>query len=152
MTWVDWMWLILTFVCVIVELLTADIFFILFAIGTLVAFVVALMSVNVTVQVIVFAVITLLCLLFLRPVVRRWLHIGKYGKDYTVPDSIEQNIGKEGVVVRAIEQDGKGQVKIGSEVWTARTTDNTALGVRRHVRVVRIEGVTAVVQPISSLK
>ncbi|WAH37885.1 NfeD family protein [Alicyclobacillus dauci] len=150
MNWIDWMWLILTFVCIILELLTTGIFFVLFAVGTMAAFVYARLSPSVTGQVITFAVVTLLCLLFLRPFVRRWLHLGKYGKDHTVPDYIEQNIGKEGVVVQPIESEGTGQIKIGSEVWTARMASGGRASVDDRVRVVRIQGVTAYVEALAA--
>ncbi|GMA64804.1 NfeD family protein [Alicyclobacillus fastidiosus] len=149
MSWIEWTWLILTFVCIILELLTAGIFFILFAVGTLLAFVVSFFSVSVMDQVVVFAAATLLCLLFLRPFVRRWLHLGRYGKDYTVPDYIEQNIGQEAPVTRAISENGTGQVRIGTEVWTARELNHRAVAVGTTVRVVRIEGVTAIVEVVA---
>ncbi|MFB5189620.1 NfeD family protein [Alicyclobacillus fastidiosus] len=149
MSWIEWTWLILTFVCIILELLTAGIFFILFAVGTLLAFVVAFFSVSVIDQVVVFAAATLLCLLFLRPFVRRWLHLGRYGKDYTVPDYIEQNIGREAPITRAIPENGTGQVRIGTEVWTARELHHRAVAVGTTVRVVRIEGVTAIVEIVA---
>lgn len=146
---IDWLWLGLTFLCIILELVTSGIFFILFAVGTLAAFVYALVAPNITGEVLSFAIITLVCLLFLRPVVRRWLHLGKYGKDFTVPDYIEQNVGREGVVTRAFAHESTGQIRVGSEVWTARSLDGATYAVDDHVRVIRIEGVTALVEGLS---
>ncbi len=146
------MWLILTFVCIILELLTTGIFFILFALGTLFAFIASFFSVSVTNQVVVFAAVTLLCLLFLRPFVRRWLHLDGDGSAGTVPDYIEQNIGLEAPVTEEIVAGGKGQIRIGTEIWTARAVDNRGIELGRTVRVVRIEGVTAVVELVEPQK
>ncbi len=146
------MWLILTFVCIVLELLTTGIFFILFALGTLFAFIASFFSVSVTNQVVVFAAVTLLCLLFLRPFVRRWLHLDGSGGAGSVPDYIEQNIGLEAPVTEEIVAGGKGQIRIGTEIWTARAVDNRGIARGRTVRVVRIEGVTAVVEPVGPQK
>lgn len=146
MTWMAWMWLALTLVCIIVEIVTMGVFFILFAAGTLVAFVVSLFVGNIAAQVITFAIVSLLCLLFLRPIIRRWLRLGKYGASMTIPDSIEQNIGKTGVVIRDIDGENRGQVKVGGEVWTAKTAVGIRIPAGTEVRVKAIEGVTAVVE------
>lgn len=145
----EWLWLGLTLLCIILEIVTYGIFFILFAVGTLAAFVYALVAPNVTGEVLTFAIVTLICLLFVRRAVRRWLHLGEYGKDTTVPDYIEQNMGREGVVTRAFEQNGTGQVRVGSELWTARSIDGSIFALADHVRVVRIEGVTALVERLA---
>jgi membrane protein implicated in regulation of membrane protease activity len=145
-----WMWLGVTLACIVVEMVTSGIFFILFAVGALLAFLYSLFAGILVVQVIIFAVVTMLCLLFLRPLVRRWLKLGKYGTAQGRPDYIDQNIGREGIVVREITSAVKGQVKIGSEVWTACGVDTQSIANGERVRVIRIEGVTAVVEPLSS--
>lgn len=145
-SWLDWVWLILTFVCVVLEIVTYGIFFVLFAVGTLAAFIVAMFTQSIAIQVVIFAVVTVLCLLFLRPVVRKWLGLGKYGKGRSVPDYIEQYQGKEGIVTKAIVKDDKGEVKIGTEVWTACAKDGESIQTGAKVSIVRIEGVTAIVE------
>lgn len=142
----DWAWLIATLLCVVLELVTYGIFFVLFAVGTLVAFIVAQFSSNIVAQVLTFAVVTILCLIFLRPAVRRWLKLGKYGADSSVPDYIEQYQGKIAVVLADIPAGAKGQVKIDNETWTAKAVDGRAITAGSNVRVLRIEGVTAVVE------
>jgi membrane protein implicated in regulation of membrane protease activity len=148
LNWIDWMWLILTLVCVILEILTYGIFFILFALGTLAAFILSRFTDHAPVQVGIFALVTVLALIFLRPAVRRWLHLGKYGQSYGVPDYISQNVGKEGIVIKAIPAHGKGQIKVGTEVWTANAQDFGELPEGARVRIIRIQGVTAIVEMV----
>lgn len=143
---VDWLWLILTLVCIVLEIVTYGIFFVLFAVGTLAAFVVAQFSSSIAVQILAFAVVTVVCLVFLRPVVRRWLKLGKYGANDTVPDYIDQYQGKIGVVLQDIPAGAKGQVKIDNETWTAKAVDDRPIAAGSNVCVMRIEGVTAIVE------
>lgn len=144
----DWLWLGLTFLCIILELMTTGIFFILFAVGTLAAFIYALFSSNIVGEVLTFAVLSVVCLLFLRPILRKWLHLDEVGQSFGVPDYIEQNVGKEATVTRMVSVAAKGQVRIGYELWTAKTLSGGPFEVGEVVRVVGIEGVTAVIERI----
>ena len=56
-------------------------------------------------------------------------------------------VGRPAVTVTPVADDG-GRVKIGGEVWTARTASGARIATDTPVRVARIDGATAVVEPI----
>ena len=70
---------------------------------------------SITAQIILFAVVSVLCLLFVRPVALRYLH-RKKGDKVSNADAI---IGRIGRVSEAIEADGFGRVAIDGDDWSA---------------------------------
>ena len=76
-----------------------------------------------------------------RPVARRHLH--------AAPDTstgTDALVGREAVVLRAVDADG-GRVRLNGNEWSARTPDRAhVLPPGAVVRVVRIDGATAVVE------
>ena len=46
---------------------------------------------------------------------------------------------------------GRGQVKVGTEDWSARSTEETAVEVGATVEVVAIEGVAVLVRPVDAV-
>ncbi len=116
-----------------------------FAIGSFAAMLVALFTDNLTAQVVVFLIVSLISVLLLRPLVKK--HINPH----TVPTNADQLIGAAATVTQAVNNvKAVGQVKIKGQVWTARSEDDTvALEEGTLVTVVRLEGVKAIVRPAS---
>jgi membrane protein implicated in regulation of membrane protease activity len=134
-------WLVVGVVLAIAELFTLDFVLIMLGGGALAAALTAAFDAPVPVQMIVFALVSALGLLAVRPAIKRRLHRGADLKAMGV-DAIE---GSEATVIEEVAQ-GRGMVKIGGELWSARPYDATqtfAEGV--HVRVVEIRGATALV-------
>ena len=133
-------WLVAGVLLAIAELFTLDFVLIMLAVGAFAAGVVGLVL-PVPVQVVAFAAVSVLGLVAVRPAIKRRLH---RGADPAVMgmDAIE---GAEATVVEEITQ-GRGMVKIGGELWSARAYDATQVieaGVQ--VRVVEVKGATALV-------
>ena len=55
-------------------------------------------------------------------------------------------IGQTGIVTKDIFENEVGQIKVGSEVWTANS--NIAITKGTQVRIISIDGVKAIVEPI----
>ena len=55
-------------------------------------------------------------------------------------------IGQTGIVTKDILENEVGQIKVGSEVWTANS--NVAITKGTQVKILSIEGVKAIVEPV----
>ena len=112
-----------------VEAATVGLVSIWFGVGALAGLVTSFFTDNVWIQLTVFLVVAIVCLLAVRPLAVR----------YTVPKKTATNAD------RTIG----GQGKVRGAVWSARTAaDGTVLPEGTHVQVLRIEGVKAIVAPI----
>ncbi|WP_324652726.1 NfeD family protein [Georgenia sp. H159] len=128
----------------VVEMLTVDLIFLMFAGGALAAGGVALLGAPFWAQLLTFAVVSTVLLVAVRPWALGYLK-------RSTPDSltnIAAHVGRTAEVLMDVT-DHAGRVKLVGEVWTARTAEpGTVLPVGTTVQVVRIDGATAVVAPI----
>jgi len=134
-------WLVAGVLLAIAEMFTLDFVLIMLAGGAFAAALTGLATSSILAQVLVFAVVSGLGLLAVRPAIRKHLHRGAEPAVMGV-EAIE---GTEATVVEQVA-DGRGLVKIGGELWTARPYDATQViepGVL--VRVVEVKGATALV-------
>ena len=90
-------------------------------------------------QVIVAAVVALLMILLVRPVALRHLR----GNKETLTGTAAL-VGQEALVLEQVDT-MRGRVKIGGEVWSARSEDVAGIQPGAMVTVLRIDGATAVV-------
>ena len=134
-------WLIAGVLLAIAELFTLDFVLIMLAAGAFAGAAVGLAVPHPAVQVLVFAAVSALGLLAVRPAIKKRLH---RGADPAVM-GIDAMEGSEATVVEEVAE-GRGMVKIGGELWSARAYDATQViepGVL--VRVVEVKGATALV-------
>ena len=124
-------WAAIAVLCLIMELMAGDFFIICFAIGALFASIAAALHGSVYVQLLVFAVFTLVSLFWVRPFARRYLH---KGEDTRVSNA-DALLGRQGRVVEAIRADGYGRVQIDGDVWKAVTHDGADIAEGANVRV-----------------
>ena len=124
-------WVVVTIVCLILELTSGDFFIICFSIGAVFAAISAAVGLNIYWQLFIFAVFSLLSIFFVRPVALRWLHKNEPNRA-TNADAL---IGRTGRVTEAIAKGGNGYVQIDGDQWKAVSTgDDIAAGTT--VRVV----------------
>ena len=109
------MWVALSIACLILELTAGDFFIMCFSIGAVFAAVSAAIGVNGYVQLVVFAVFTLICLFWVRPFAKRYLH---KGEDTRVSNA-DALIGRQGRVVETVKAGGYGRVQIDGDIWKA---------------------------------
>ena len=138
-------WLGLVVVLGFLEAVTVTLTSIWFAVGALAAMAVALFGGALWVQILVFAAVSLICVLALRPLAQT--RLGGARKIATNADRI---IGQEAVVKESIDNvAGTGAVSIGGTVWTSRSDSTEMIPAGSVVRVLRIEGVKVFVAPVS---
>lgn len=134
-------WLIISGIFFVMEIITVGFLVFWFALGALITALVSVFTDNLIIQTAVFVISSTLLLFLTKPFVKK---LSRKDKVQTNAYSI---IGKKGIVTREIDsKKGIGQVKIGSEVWTARST--TAISEGAEVVVKEIDGVKVVVEPL----
>lgn len=138
------LWMIISLVCLILELSSGDFFILCFAIGAAVSAILAACGVSLTWQIVAFAVMSALSLLLVRPALIKKLH-----KPHRVRlSNAEAMIGQTGRVSEGIEANGYGRVAIDGDDWKARSADGSAIGEGTRVRVVKMDSIIITVKPI----
>jgi len=135
-------WLALLVIFLMVESSTVAVVSMWFAVGALAALILSLLQVEFWIQLTVFFAVSCLLLASLRPLVK------KYITPKIVKTNVDSVIGSTGLVTQTIDNvKAEGQVKLGAMVWTARSVSGETIAVGTLVRVERIEGVKAFVEP-----
>ncbi|MDO5548119.1 MAG: NfeD family protein [Eubacteriales bacterium] len=133
-------WLLVLILCVVVEAITTNLVSLWFAVGALGALLAAGGGLSILGQAVVFAVLSLLLLLSLRPMTQRLL---RPKQEFTNADRI---VGQSAVVIQTIDnQAGTGQIRLLSQTWTARSLNNSIIPEGSSVVVDHISGVKAIV-------
>ena len=135
-------WIIISILCLILELSSGDFFILCFAIGSAVAAIVAGCGLSLTWQIIIFAVVSALSLLLVRPALIKKLH--KPSKERL--SNAEAMIGREGRVTEDIEANGYGRVA--GDDWKARSREGIAIAKGTRVRVVKMDSIIVTVVPV----
>lgn len=136
------LWLVILIVAICVEVGTMGLTSIWFAGGALIAVIGAVLSFPVWLQVMLFLVVSLVLLVFTRPVAVKY-----FNKD-RVRTNVESMIGRQAIVVSEIDNlQGIGQVTVGGQEWSARSEDDSKnLTVGTVVEVVDVNGVKLIVR------
>jgi membrane protein implicated in regulation of membrane protease activity len=137
--WALWLTGFLAFA--VVEMITLDLFFIMLGGGALAGLLADFAGADLWLQIVAFCVVSLLMIGFVRPVALKHLHRGPVEQR----SNIERLIGETALVMEAVTESG-GLVKIGGDVWSARS-ETGILAPGQHAVVSAIEGATAVVVP-----
>ena len=135
-------WLALTAVLLIIEIVTLGLTTIWFAAGALFAFFAALLGMNQGIQIGVFVVVSVVLLYFTRPLAVKYLNTK------TIKTNTEALVGKTARVIVDINNlKSQGQVVINGLEWTARSSDDTVVfKIGDAVTIVGIEGVKLIVE------
>ena len=137
----DWVyWLLLALVLLGIEVLSLGLVFASLALGALAGAISSALDVPFFGQVLVAVVVALVSLFALRPFVLRVLHRGE-----EVTTNIDSLVGVGAVVLERVDT-RDGRVKVGGEVWSARSLrPDTSYDPGTDLTVVRIDGATAIV-------
>ena len=140
MAW--WIWLIIAVVLLIVEIVTLDLVLLMLSGGAIAAAIAAVFGVeSVLAQVLIWAVVSILLLVFVRKWALATLHRRKDNRETNAAGYV----GQPGITLTAIDA-MSGRIKFNGEVWTARTASGETIVEGADVVVVSIDGATAVVQ------
>ena len=136
-------WLAAAIILIVSEVLTVGLVCVWFAVGALGALVAAKLGAALWVQLIVFAALSALALVLIRPLAARFLRTDR------TPTNADRILGKTAQVIQDIDNTaGKGQVNVSGQIWTARSEHNVTIPAGTRVKVLRIEGVRAFVETL----
>lgn len=136
-------WLVALVVLAVLEGVTVTLVSLWFALGALAALITSFFVDNIWIQFAVFLVVSLVTLLVIRPLTRR------YVTPKQVATNADRAVGSEGVVTQTIDnRSAQGQVTVSGTVWTARSESEEPIPEGTPVRVLRIEGVKLIVTSI----
>ncbi|MGN1145359.1 MAG: NfeD family protein [Acetatifactor sp.] len=134
-------WLIIVAVMVVIEIITLGLTTIWFGIGAVGAAVAAWMGYGIWVQLVVFAVLSVVAMALCRPFAIRYLNRDKE------KTNVENVVGKTVVVSKKIDNEmASGEVKLNGIEWTARSEDGRVIPENERVTVTAVEGVKLIVK------
>ena len=137
-------WIIIFFILLFIELVTVNLVTIWFAIGALASYVSTYFTDNITIQIIVFIVVSVITLLATKPMTK------KFRNRKVEATNSDRVIGKIGVVTKDISKNTYGEVSVKGSIWTA--TSEEEIKKDTQVKVLKIEGVKLLVEKIKEEK
>lgn len=134
-------WIIVIVACVIIEVMTVSLTTTWFAIGALAAFLCYSLGANIAIQFIVFFVVSIVLLIFTRPIFTKYLKVGK------IRTNVESLIGEKAKVISKINNlNNEGTVKVRGQIWSARSeNDDEEFEVDSIVHIKNVVGVKLIV-------
>lgn len=138
----EYFWPVLAAALLIFEAITLGLTTIWFAFGAIAAYVATLLGGGLAVQLAAFFVVSLLTLIFTRPIAL------KYFNDDRVKTNLDSLIGQKAKVVQKIDNiNASGRVMLNGLEWTARSSGRDIIEEGTTVTVVSISGVKLIVSP-----
>ena len=136
-------WLIASGLFFIIEIITVGFLMFWLGIASLITMVVSFFTSNLIIQTAVFVISSGLLIFATKPFVE------KLTKKDSVQTNVYSIIGKKAIVIEHIDWNkGTGQIKVGGEVWSAKTNEQIDIPKDSEVEVVDIDGVKAFVKPL----
>ena len=135
-------WLALAVVLGVIELSTMGLFTIWFAIGAVASMLAALLGASLLIQLIVFAIVSALSIVVIRPWVKE--HVN----NKAVKTNIDAAIGRKLIVKTDIDNlKGTGKVDMEGSTWLAASSDdNVRIAAGEEVVVVKVSGAKLIVE------
>lgn len=134
-----WFWLSMVIIFTVIEVFTAGLTTIWFAIGSVPMIFLSYLPIPFLYQVLLMLVISIVLLIFTRPFAVKKLNANKE------KTNVEALIGKSALVTKKITKFEKGEVKIDGKIWTAKSVSDEDLEEGTECLLQNIEGVTAIV-------
>ena len=135
-------WLIIAVIMLVIEIATTGLATLWFAVGAIVAMIMDLCGASVVSQIIVMALVSIvcftLCMIWIKP------KLESLRRKNVQKTNADRLIGREGVVIVPFDSvNGKGQVKVDGQIWSAKAEEDFSEGTK--ITVKAIEGVKLVV-------
>ena len=133
-------WLAIAAVMAVIEAVSLGFITIWFVVGALCAFVASFLGADLTIQIIVFLVVSLACLALLRPFALKHRRMGELHES--------SPIGLNAVVVERIDNDAlTGRIETPDHMtWAALSADHTTIEVGARVRIIDQKSVKLIVE------
>ncbi|MDO5011030.1 MAG: NfeD family protein [Intestinibacter bartlettii] len=138
-------WFIVAIIFGVGELMTTSLTLIWFSIGALISMVLSIFIESILIQVIIFAVISIVLLVLATK------YLVDRDKNVKYNTNLQGIISQKAIVIKDIEPYETGIVKLNGEEWTAISKDEVKIEKGRIVEVVEIEGVKLIVREVSDI-
>ena len=131
-----YIWLMIMIVTVIIEIASTDLTSFWFSIGSFFALVLNLFVQDnyVWLQILVFSVISILSIIFLRPILKKKLEVPKFSTN------VDSMIGKKVLVTSEIKESTIGAVKFEGIEWSAITNSEDVISPGEMVEICEVVG------------
>ena len=140
-----YIWLIAAGVFFIAEIITVGFMIFWLGVAAVIVSLLSLLVSNVFIQMAVFLILSTLLLLFTRPFVDKFAN----NKETVLTTNVYSIVGKEATVTKSFDVDSKiGQIKVGSEKWTAKSANEEVFSEGDSVKIDAIDGVKAIVSKL----
>ena len=138
-----YVWTAVLVISFLAEILTpAALISIWFFVGSLGAIIASLLGFRLLIQISAFALVSLLCLIMVRPIARNAL------RGNIEATNADRLIGQRYLLRKAIEKESDGQIKVNDVYWSVKTLDRTAVPAGTLVEILALDGAKLVVRPI----
>lgn len=138
------LWVCIFLVLLFIELITVNLVTIWFAFGALGAIIATFITDNITIQIIIFIIVSIISLIITKP------FVNKIRKRKITPTNLDRVIGKEGIVTKDITKNSYGEVKVNGSLWTAASKERIKKDTQ--VKVLKIDGVKLIVEKVKEEK
>ena len=137
-----WIWTGILVICIVIECFTFSLTTIWAALASVPLIFISMTSLSLQVQILIFAVITLLLIIGTRPLALKLLRKEKN-------ENINNLEGQKVIVTKKITATEKGEAKASNGViWTAKSNDSSEIEKDSVCRILKIEGNTLIVELI----
>lgn len=134
-------WIIISGIFLIFEMMTVGFLVFLFAIGSLFAMIVSFFTDSLIIQTATFVISSTLLVIFVRPVMQKFL------TKNSISTNAKSIIGKKAIVTKKVDVYSEaGQIKVNGEIWTAVGENGATYEKGSEVEVVAIDGVKAIIK------
>ena len=134
-------WLVVCGICLVIEIITTGFLGFWFAVGAIFALLTSLFTDNIIIQATVFIISSSILTFLTKPLVKKF-----FKNDEKVETNAYSIIGKKALVTQEINStSGTGQIKVGTEIWSAKNLVDEIIPKGSEVEIKSIDGVKAVV-------
>lgn len=137
-------WLVIAILCLVIEGITVELLSVWFSASALITMILALVGVPLEWQLVIFATLSVLLIIFTRPL------LNKYLKKNESKTNVDALIGEIGTITKDILPDDRGEIKIKGQYWLAISAENDKIEIDSKVSVIAIEGAKLIVKKIEN--
>lgn len=139
-------WLIAAGLFCIAEVIIPGFLVFWLAIGSIMAMITSFFTSNLIIQMTVFVISSTILIIATKPLVKKFVR----NYDKSVKTNAFSIIGKHAIVIKTINsKHDLGQIKVDGEIWSAESETSSSIEQGTEVEIVKINGVKAIVKPIS---
>jgi membrane protein implicated in regulation of membrane protease activity len=140
-----WIWVALVIIFSLIEIFTLGLVTVWFAIAALVMVFLSFLPIPLSIQILIFLVISAALLIFTRPLAVKKFKIGR------VKTNVDSLVGKHALVTKKIGEFDRGEAKVNGQIWTACSENSTEIAEGAKCEILRTEGVRLIVKPLEEV-